>query len=213
MLISGGEPLMLPERELSAILNAVRSVRSVEIIRIATRVPVTLPQRITPRLVALLKRHAPLYIVTHFNHPVEITRESAKALKRLADAGLPLCNQTVLLRGINDTPETIEALCRRLLVHRVRPYYLFQCDLVEGTEHFRTPLQTGLDIMAHLRGRLSGIGIPHFAVDTPEGGKVEMLPASLTKKKRATLLRTPTGRQFSYPDPRDEGDVLITSRK
>jgi len=194
---------MLPERQLASLLRAVRGVKSVEIIRVATRTPVTLPQRITPRLVALLARHAPLYLMTHFNHPAEITKESARALNLLADAGIPLCNQTVLLRGVNDTPETIEALCRALLVHRVRPYYLFQCDLVEGTEHFRTPLQTGLDIMAHLRGRLSGIGIPHFALDTPDGGKIEMLPAATHRRERhATLFRTSTGHTFRYPDPK-----------
>jgi lysine 2,3-aminomutase len=202
VLVSGGDPLLLPEKNLFALLCAIRTVPSVEIIRIATRIPVTLPMRITKTLAQRLAAFSPLYINTHFNHPVEVTPEAAHALKLLADAGLPLGNQTVLLKGINDAPETIETLCRLLLKHRVRPYYLFQCDLVEGTEHFRTPLETGLGIMSYLRGRLSGLGIPHFALDTPENGKIELVPnAILSRTSKSTLLRTSNNKTIHYPEP------------
>lgn len=203
VLVSGGDPLTLGTAALDRLLRAVRTVPSVEILRIATRVPVTLPMRIDAALAATLRRHGPLYVNTHFNHPVELTPEAGRALATLADAGLPLGNQTVLLRGVNDSPATIEALCRALLRHRVRPYYLFQCDLVRGVEHFRTPLDTGLEIMRHLRGRLSGLGIPHFVVDTPSGGKVELLPEVIVARRRGyTVLRNPAGAEVRYPEPR-----------
>jgi lysine 2,3-aminomutase len=203
VLISGGDPLMLGTPALERLLRAVRAVPSVEIIRIATRVPATLPMRVDAELATMLRRYAPVYVNTHFNHPVELTPQAGAALATLADAGLPLGNQTVLLRGVNDSPATIEALCRALLRHRVRPYYLFQCDLVRGVEHFRTPLDTGLEIMRHLRGRLSGLGIPHFAVDTPRGGKVELLPEVIVRRDRDyTVLRNPAGREIRYPEPR-----------
>jgi len=204
VLVSGGDPLLLPETQLFDLLRAIRTVSSVEIIRIATRIPVTLPMRITRQLARQLSAFAPLYINTHFNHPVEVTPEAAHAAKLLADAGIPLGNQTVLLKGINDTPETIETLCRLLLRNRIRPYYLFQCDLVEGTEHFRTPLDTGLAIMGYLRGRLSGLGIPHFALDTPENGKIELLPnAILSRTPAYTLLRTTNNKTIRYPEPKN----------
>lgn len=203
VLVSGGDPLLLATPVLESVLRAVRAVPSVEILRVATRAPATLPMRIDGELVARLRRYAPLYVNTHFNHPVELTPQAGSALALLADAGIPVGNQTVLLRGVNDSAATIEELCRALLRHRVRPYYLFQCDLVRGVEHFRTPLATGLDIMRHLRGRLSGLGIPHFAVDTPEGGKVELLPESIVRRGRGyTLLRNPAGREVRYPEPR-----------
>ena len=202
VLISGGDPLLLETRELDQLLARLRAVRSVEILRIATRIPVVLPQRITAHLAHKIARHAPVYLNTHFNHPREVTPEAERALALLANAGIPLGNQTVLLRGVNDDPLVIEDLCRRLLRNRVRPYYLFQCDLVEGTEHFRTPLKRGLDIMAHLRGRLSGLAIPHFALDTPAGGKVELLPETVVEHDGThTLLRTPTGKIWDYPEP------------
>lgn len=207
VLVSGGDPLTLGNAALERILRAVRTVPSVQILRIATRVPVTLPMRIDAALVAMLRRYAPLYFNTHFNHPAELTSQAAGALALLADAGIPLGNQTVLLRGVNDTPATIEELCRLLLRHRVRPYYLFQCDLVRGIEHFRTPLQTGLDIMRHLRGNLDGLGIPHFVVDTPHGGgKVELLPEAIVSRDAThALLRNPAGDVARYPEPCPRG--------
>jgi lysine 2,3-aminomutase len=151
----------------------------------------------------MLRRYAPVFLNTHFNHPVELTPQAAAALARLADAGIPLGNQTVLLRGLNDSPETLETLFRALLRHRVRPYYLFQCDLVRGIEHFRTPLQTGLDIMRHLRGTLDGLAIPHFVLDTPGGGgKIELLPDAIVAREGArTVLRNPGGDCVAYPEP------------
>jgi len=202
ILISGGDPLLLETREIDHLLARLRDVRSVEILRIATRVPVVLPQRVTAHLARRIAHHAPVYLNTHFNHPREVTPEAERALALLADAGIPLGNQTVLLRGVNDDPRIIEDLCRKLLRCRVRPYYLFQCDLVEGTEHFRTPLRQGLDIMAYLRGRLSGLAIPHFALDTPAGGKVEMLPEAIVRHgQKRTVLRTSTGKTVAYPEP------------
>ncbi len=170
VLLSGGDPLLLEDKELHSILTGVRSVPHVEIIRIGTRVPCTLPQRVTPRLVAILRRFHPLYVFTHFNHPDEITYEASVACARLADAGIPLGCQTVLLRGVNDDPLIMKGLLHRLLSIRVRPYYLFQCDLAKGTSHFWTPLSDGLDIMARLQGHTSGLCLPHFVIDLPGGG-------------------------------------------
>lgn len=204
VLLSGGDPLLLPDAQIDDWLTRIRSVKSVKVIRIATRTLVTLPMRFTPALVAVLKRHAPIFVNTHFNHPVELTAAAIEAAASLTDAGIPVGNQTVLLRGINDTPTIIETLCRALYHNRIRPYYLFQCDLVGGIEHFRTPLQNGIDIMKYLRGRLSGLAIPHFAVDTPgHGGKIELLPNVVHGVTPAgTLLENNRGGIFLYPEPR-----------
>ncbi|MFH1952985.1 MAG: KamA family radical SAM protein [Pseudomonadota bacterium] len=176
VLLSGGDPLLLSNRELFQILTDLRSVPHVEIIRIGTRVPCTLPQRITPQLAEMLGQFNPLFISTHFNHPDEITLEASLACGRLADAGIPLGCQTVLLRGINDEPGIIRELMRKLLTIRVRPYYLFQADPAKGTSHFWTPLKKGLEIMAALQGHTSGLCVPHFAVDLlGGGGKVTLL--------------------------------------
>ncbi len=204
VLISGGDPLMLETNLLEKIIAPIRQVPSVEIIRIASRTPATLPMRIDKELVTMLRRYAPLFVSTHFNHPAELSPLANDALNALADGGIPVANQTVLLRGVNDSAEIIEALCRGLLRSRARPYYLFQCDLVEGTEHFRTPLSRGLEIMAALRGRLSGLGIPHFAVDTAEGGKIELLPESIVSRSHDhTILRSSTGQLVRYPEPQN----------
>lgn len=204
VLISGGDPLMLADSTLDSLLAQIRAVKSVKVIRIATRALVTMPMRITPGLVSRLRRHGPLFVNTHFNHPNELTPMAMEAANRLTEAGIPVANQTVLLRGINDAPETIEALCRELFHNRIRPYYLFQCDLVKGIEHLRTPLRTGIDIMRHLRGRLSGMAIPNFAVDTPgAGGKIELLPESIVETtRRGTKLRNSRGETVFYPDPK-----------
>lgn len=203
VIISGGDPLTLPTDSLSAILAAIRSVSTVEVLRIGTRVPVVMPQRITDELVACLRRYHPLWMNTHFNHPREITPESSFACARLADAGIPLGNQTVLLRGINDSPSVIEELCRALVRIRVRPYYLFQCDLVKGIEHFRTPVRRGIEIMEHLRRSVGGLSIPLFVVDTPNGGgKVPVLPDYIVSSDtRQTVFRTPAGGCAAYPEP------------
>jgi len=203
VILSGGDPLVLEDAELDRILAAVRSVPTVEVVRVATRAPVTLPMRVTDGLARTLARHGPLYVVTQFNHPREVTAEAAAALARLADAGIPLLNQSVLLRGVNDAPAVIEELCRAMLRNRVRPYYLFMCDLVAGTEHFRTSLATGVEIMDHLRGRLSGPAIPQLVVDLPGGkGKVPIGPEYVVRRQDGrVILRAPDGTEVPYPDP------------
>jgi lysine 2,3-aminomutase len=170
VLLSGGDPLLLPDEKLHRILTELRSVSHVEVIRIGTRVPCTLPQRITPDLAELLRGFHPLYISTHFNHPREITPEAALACARLADAGIPLGCQTVLLKGVNDNEEVLRRLMRKLLLIRVQPYYLFQADLTRGTAHFWTTLRDSLEIVKKLRESISGPAMPHFVVDLPEGG-------------------------------------------
>ncbi len=177
VLISGGDPLLLTDERLEWILTMLREISSVEIIRLGTRVPCTLPIRVTKSLCAMLKKYHPLYINTHFNHPREITPESSRACTMLADAGIPLGCQTVLLRGVNDNLETIHDLMRSLLRIRVKPYYLFQGDLSLGTNHFRTSIECGQKIMKGLLGRISGMGIPTYAVDGPDGvGKIPLTP-------------------------------------
>ena len=203
VILSGGDPLTLETAVLERIIAAVRRVESVDTIRIGTRAPVTLPMRITDELTRMLRRYHPIYVNTHFNHPSELGPLAIEALHRLADAGIPLGNQSVLLRGVNDDPATFEALCRGLYRNRVRPYYLFQCDLVRGVEHFRTPLSRGIEIVEHLRGRLSGLAIPTFVVDAPGGGgKIPLLPTYiLSTSPTHTVLRNYEGLLFSYPEP------------
>lgn len=203
VVVSGGDPLTLSTEALEQVLAAVRSVPSVEIIRIGSRVPVTMPMRITDELTAMLRKYHPLWLNTHFNHPVELTKEAREACAKLADAGIPLGNQTVLLRGVNDDPQVMEELCRGLVRMRVRPYYLFQCDLVPGVEDFRTPLARGIEIMEYLRGRVSGLAIPTFVVDAPGGGgKIPILPNYIvTTSPTHTVLRNFEGMLLSYPEP------------
>ena len=203
VVVSGGDPMTMSTSLLERILAAVRSVPSVDIIRIGTRVPVVLPQRITAELTQMLSKYHPVWVNTHFNHPNEITAEAAAACARLASAGIPLGNQTVLLRGINDSPQVMEELCRGLVKIRVRPYYLFQCDLVRGVEHFRTPISKGVEIMEYLRGRLSGLAIPTYVVDTPHGGgKIPVLPNYvISSSPTHTVLRNYEGMIVNYPEP------------
>jgi len=204
VIISGGDPFTMETTALERILEAVRSVPSVELIRIGTRTPVVLPMRITPELTAMLRKYHPIWVNTHFNHPQELTPEATAACAALVDAGIPMGNQSVLLRGVNDEPEVMAQLCRGLLRMRVKPYYLFQCDLVRGVEHFRTPLAKGLEIMEYLRGRVSGLAIPTFVVDTPHGGgKVPLLPNYIVSMSPThTVLRNYEGMMVSYPEPR-----------
>lgn len=204
VILSGGDPLMLDDASLKTVLTALRAIPHVAIIRIGTRVPVTLPSRITPELCALLRAFHPLYINTHFNHPDEITVDSTTACALLADAGIPLGNQTVLLKGVNDSVETMRRLMTGLLAIRVRPYYLHQMDLVQGTAHFRTSVRTGLEIVKGLRGHISGLAIPHYVIDLPGGkGKVALLPDDVEINGTTLLLRTYTGERVIYRDITD----------
>ncbi len=199
VLISGGDPLLLPDETLGFILSELRRIPSIEIIRIGSRVPCTFPMRVTLRLAALLKRFHPLYINTHFNHPAEITSEAATACARLANAGIPLGNQTVLLKGVNDDVETIKTLMAKLLTIRVKPYYLFQTDMTKGTNHFRTPVETGIAIMKELIGHTSGMAVPTFAVDAPGGGgKIPMLPDYVQSYGKNLVFSNYQGRTCTY---------------
>jgi lysine 2,3-aminomutase len=203
VIVSGGDPLVMSTERIADVLRRLRKIPSVEVIRLATRAPVTLPQRITAELVRALRAFQPVWVMTHFNHPKELTRESARALTRLADAGFPVMNQTVLLRGVNDRAETLETLFRGLVRLRVRPYYLLQADPVRGTGHLRTPLSLGIAIMERLQGRLSGIALPKLIVDTPGGmGKVPVGPDFVVKRTPGrTVLRTHRGVEVVYLDP------------
>lgn len=205
VIISGGDPLTLANDKLEWILSSLRAIEHVEIIRIGTRVPVCLPMRIDDALCALLKRFHPLYINTHFNHPKEMTPAAKAACERLADAGIPIGNQCVLLRGVNSQPRTIEVLNRALLRARVRPYYLFQGDPVEGTDHLRTPVAAGIAIMDHLRGRMSGLGIPTLVIDGPGGaGKIPIGPNYVVSQSPdAWQLRNWQHKPVEYVEPKE----------
>jgi lysine 2,3-aminomutase len=204
VILSGGDPLILPDETLETILNRLRRIPHVEIIRIGTRAPVTLPERVTSRLCRILKRCHPLYINTHFNHPREITSFSAAACCKLANAGIPLGNQTVLLKGVNDAVEVIRELVKKLLTIRVRPYYIHQMDLVRGTSHFRTSIEKGLKIMAGLRGYISGMAVPYYVIDLPGGkGKVPVLPDDVKREGKTLFLRNYLGEVVEYQDIED----------
>jgi lysine 2,3-aminomutase len=201
VLFSGGDPLLLPDAILGDLLNRIHQIDHVEIIRIGSRVPLTLPQRVTPQLCSLLKRFTPLYINTHFNHPRELTPEARDACNMLADHGIVLGNQTVLLKGVNDDPAVIQELFFKLLKMRVRPYYLHQMDIVRGGEHFRTSLETGLNIMSSLRGPVSGLASPHYVIDLPGGkGKVPLLPEVVSHQGGKTMILTSAGELLEYPE-------------
>jgi lysine 2,3-aminomutase len=203
VLLTGGEPLLLPDEALDSILSDARKISHVEIIRIGTRVPVTLPRRITPGLCTMLRKHHPLWINTHFNHPRELTREAVGACAMLSDAGIPLGNQSVLLKGVNDDPTVMKTLVQCLVKARVRPYYLFQCHLNLGSAPFRTPIETGLDIVSGLRGSTTGFAVPLFIVDTPRG-KIAVNPQTLiSRDAKAVTLRAPDGSLWREPNLRE----------
>jgi len=177
VLISGGDPFVLPDNKLESIIKRIREIDHVEIIRIGTRMPVVMPQRITDDLVNMLKKYHPVYLNTHFNHPKEITEEAREACAKLSNAGIPLGNQSVLLRGINDDPVIMKKLVHKLLSIRVKPYYIYQCDLSQGISHFRTSVSRGIEIIENLRGHTTGLAVPTFVVDAPGGGgKIPVMP-------------------------------------
>jgi lysine 2,3-aminomutase len=209
VLISGGDPLILSDERIEWLLSRLRAIPHVEILRIGTKVPPVLPQRITPALVKVLKRHHPFYLSIHFVHPDELTSEVASACCRLADAGIPLGSQTVLLAGVNDDLETLRRLFHGLLKMRVKPYYLYQCDPVVGTAHFRVPIEKALELMRGLRGHTTGYAIPTFVVDAPGGGgKIPLLPDQrLERSGDFILLRNFEGKLFRYPDPPKEAEA------
>ncbi len=199
VILSGGDPLLLSDAALGDILERLRRIPHVDIIRLGSRVPVTLPERITDGLCRLLRGFHPLYLNTHFNHPREITPQSTEACRRLADAGIPLGNQTVLLRGVNDEPAVMAALMKSLLKIRVRPYYIHHMDLVQGAGHFRTRVERGIEIMQTLRGPTSGLAVPHYVIDLPGGkGKVPILPGYVERLGETVVLRTPGGERIEY---------------
>jgi lysine 2,3-aminomutase len=203
VIVSGGDPLVMKSERVAELLGALAKIESIGNLRLASRTPVTLPQRITPDLCRALRSHPAVWLMTHFNHPRELSEESRRACAMLVDHGIPVMNHTVLLRGVNDDAEVLEALFRGLVRTRVRPYYLLQADPVRGTGHLRTPLDTGLEIMARLQGRLSGIALPKFIVDTPHGrGKVPVGPNYIVARAGGlTTLRTFRGELVDYVDP------------
>ncbi len=204
VIMSGGDPLLVPDRELERILTALREIPHLDIIRLGTRVPGTLPDRITPKLCEMLKKFHPLYANLHFNHPDEITPEVELACNRLADAGLPLGSQTVLLKGVNDNLDVMKRLVHKLLKIRVKPYYLYQADMTMGTDHFRTSVQAGLDIIKGLMGHTSGMAVPYFVIDTPGGGgKVRLLPDTVIQySEEEVVLTNFEGKTYRYPQPK-----------
>ena len=203
VLISGGDPLTLSDERLEWILKSLRAIRHVEVIRIGTKIPAVLPQRVTPQLVRMLRRYHPLWMSLHFMHPDECCYETARACNLLADAGLPLGSQTVLLKGINDNVETMRQLVHALMKMRVRPYYLYQCDPITGSAHFRTSVSKGIEIIQGLRGFTSGYAVPQYVIDAPGGGgKIPLMANHVVGRDGDDLLlRNYEGRDFRYPDP------------
>ena len=205
VLLSGGDALMVSDKKLEYIIQRLRAIPHVEIVRIGSRTPVVCPQRITPELCDMLKKYHPIWLNTHFNHPNEFTPEAEQALARLADAGIPLGNQTVLLRGVNDCVHVMKKLMHELVRNRVRPYYIYQCDLSMGLEHFRTPVSKGIEIIENLRGHTSGYAVPTFVVDAPGGGgKTPVMPQYvISQSPDKVILRNFEGVITTYTEPRE----------
>lgn len=202
VLISGGDPLTMDTSQLEWILSRLRQIEHVEMIRIGTKVPVVLPQRIDEELVTMLKKYHPLWMSIHFTHPDELTIETKKACSMLADAGIPLGSQTVLLKGVNDNTQTMTKLCHELLKARVKPYYLYQCDLVPGSAHFRTSINKGIEIIDKMRGFTTGYAVPNYVIDAPNGGgKIRILPEAIVGKEKGNiLLKNYEGDIYRYPE-------------
>jgi len=206
VILSGGDPLMLTDPMLEKILARLRAISHVEIIRIGTKIPCVLPQRITSKLCSMIKKYHPIYINTHFNHPWEITPESSKACTMLADAGCPVNNQSVLMKGVNDDPEVMKELVQKLLKIRVRPYYLFMADETKGSMHFKTSVETGINIIENLRGHTSGLAVPHLIIDSPGGGgKVPLLPKYiLHQDEKKVIMRNYKNDIYVYNNKKDD---------
>jgi len=213
VLISGGDPLVLSDERLESVIARIRAIEHVEIIRIGTRAPVVMPMRITDGLTSMLKKYHPIYVNTHFNHAKEITLEAREALARLADAGIQLGNQSVLLKGINDSPEIMKQLLHKLLTVRVKPYYIYQCDLSMGISHFRTTIARGIEIMESLRGHTSGLAVPTFVVDAPGGGgKIPVMPNYvIVMGENRVILRNYEGVITTYTEPAREVRRAVTT--
>lgn len=207
VLLSGGDPLLLSDDKLDHVLTTLRSIPHLEFLRIGSRIPVFLPQRITPGLCAVLRKHHPLWMSIHTNHPRELTLEVREGLGRLADIGIPLGNQSVLLAGVNDSVEVMKELVHKLLLCRVRPYYLYQCDLIRGSKHLRSPVGKGIEIIEGLRGFTSGYGVPQFVIDAPGGGgKVPINPEYIIyQDTERVVFRNYQGKVFEYPEPAAPG--------
>ena len=208
VILSGGDPLMLTDTMLEKILQRLRQIKHIEIIRLGTRMPVVLPHRITPKLVNMLKKYHPIYVNTHFNHPWEITPESSKACEMLANAGVPVGNQMVIMKGVNDDPAVVKELMQKLLRIRVRPYYMYMADETKGANHFRASVETGLKIVEALRGHTSGLAIPHFVIDAPGGGgKIPLLPNYvLHMDEDEIILRNFQNKVFRYKNYSDKNN-------
>ena len=205
VLFSGGDPLLYADNKLEKIIKRIRNIKHIEFIRIGTRIPIFLPQRITPNLCNMLKKYHPLWMSVHTNHPKELTSEVKQALERLANSGIPLGNQSVLLKGVNDDISTMKSLVHKLLQCRVRPYYLYQCDLIEGSSHLRTSASKGIEIIEGLRGHTSGYAVPQFVIDAPGGGgKIPINPEYVVEKNSKQLkIRNYEGKSFIYPEPQE----------
>src|SRR6188472_598743 len=203
VLLSGGDALIFSDDKLEKLLSRLRTIKHIEFLRIGTRVPIFLPQRITPALCAMLAKYHPLWMSVHVNHPRELTIEVKQALERLANAGIPLGNQSVLLKGVNDDADVMKSLVQKLLMCRVRPYYLYQCDLIQGSSHLRTSVRKGVEIIEQLRGHTTGYGVPQFVIDAPGGGgKVPVNPDYvIMQDEQRTLIRNYKGEFFEYPEP------------
>ncbi|OBY27155.1 lysine 2,3-aminomutase [Leisingera sp. JC1] len=203
VLLSGGDPLTIADDKLDYLLGRLRAIPHVEFIRLGTKMPIVLPMRVTRELVRMLKRHHPLWTSIHVTHPNELTPEATEACKRLADAGIPLGSQTVLLKGINDSVDILKPMYQALLMRRVRPYYLYQCDPITGSAHFRTPVAKGLEIIEGLRGHTTGYAVPQFVIDAPGGGgKIPLLPDYVAGRDGGDLiLRNFENTLYRYPDP------------
>jgi lysine 2,3-aminomutase len=210
VLLSGGDALLFSDARLEKILRRLRAIPHLEFLRIGSRVPIFLPQRITPALCAMLKKYHPLWMSVHVNHPKELTLEVKEALERLADSGIPLGNQSVLLRGVNDDVETMKVLVQKLLICRVRPYYLYQCDLIKGSAHLRTNVAKGVEIIRGLRGHTTGYAVPQFVIDAPGGGgKVPINPDYVLQHNHfRTVIRNYEDRVFEYPEPESAPGLL-----
>ena len=215
VILSGGDPLMLTDTMLEKILARLRQIPHIEIIRLGTKMPCVLPQRITPKLVEMLKKYHPIYVNTHFNHPWEITPESSKACQMLADAGCPVGNQMVLMKGVNDDPFVVRDLMQKLLKIRVRPYYIYMADQTKGTHHFRTSIAKGLEIIEHLRGWTSGLAVPHFVIDAPGGGgKIPLIPNYVMHwDEEKIVLRNYMNKIYTYKSVHEDEPATRVAKK